>query len=226
MSEPTVPRTGWASLKDLNRYQWFVFVVCCMAWDLDCLDQQLFVLARQPALSTLVGEPSNSPKIVELGGYATAVFMIGWAIGGIFFGILGDRLGRVKTLTITIGLYALFSAGQIGFYFATKGYRTEEISRELTRIAEADGKPNALVLGDWAPNFVVDTKLHSAPVFAKLANDDDPVGKLRADYILTSADRVHAALWHRLAPLAYRPENRVAAFPLYQYTLELYRVPR
>lgn len=109
MSEPTVPRTGWASLKDLNRYQWFVFVVCCMAWDLDCLDQQLFVLARTPALSTLVGEPANSPKIVELGGYATAVFMIGWAIGGIFFGILGDRLGRVKTLTITIGLYALFT---------------------------------------------------------------------------------------------------------------------
>ena len=45
------PRTGWASLKDLNRYQWFVFVVCCLAWDLDCLDQQLFVLARDPALS-------------------------------------------------------------------------------------------------------------------------------------------------------------------------------
>ena len=40
------PRTGWASLKDLTPYQWFVFIVCCLAWDLDCLDQQLFVLAR------------------------------------------------------------------------------------------------------------------------------------------------------------------------------------
>ena len=44
------PRTGWASLKDLTRYQWFVFIVCCAAWDLDCMDQQLFVLARDPAL--------------------------------------------------------------------------------------------------------------------------------------------------------------------------------
>ena len=39
--------TPW--YKTLTRYQWFVFVVCCLAWDLDCLDQQLFVLARDPA---------------------------------------------------------------------------------------------------------------------------------------------------------------------------------
>jgi MFS-type transporter involved in bile tolerance (Atg22 family) len=37
------------------------------------------------------------------------VFLIGWGIGGIGFGVLGDRLGRVKTLTATIGLYALFT---------------------------------------------------------------------------------------------------------------------
>jgi MFS family permease len=94
----------------LKPYQWFVFIVCCLAWDLDCLDQQLFVLARNPALTTLMGGASADVKEVnKYGGYATAVFMIGWAIGGIGFGILGDRLGRVKTLTMTIGLYALFT---------------------------------------------------------------------------------------------------------------------
>lgn len=103
------PRTGWASLKDLNRYQWFVFIVCCLAWDLDCLDQQLFVLARDPAIASLVGKEINDAEVGKLGGYATAIFMIGWAIGGIGFGVLGDRLGRVKTLTATIGLYALFT---------------------------------------------------------------------------------------------------------------------
>lgn len=106
---PTGPRTGWASLKDLTPYHWFVFVVCCLAWDLDCMDQQLFVLARDPALSALMQKPASDPKVGEMGTWATAVFLIGWGIGGIGFGVLGDRLGRVKTLTATIGLYALFT---------------------------------------------------------------------------------------------------------------------
>ena len=108
---PSVPATptGWATLKLLRPYQWFVFVVCCLAWDLDCLDQQLFVLARVPAVSALVGKPPNDGEVKFLSGLATAVFMIGWAIGGLGFGILGDRLGRVKTLAATIGLYAAFT---------------------------------------------------------------------------------------------------------------------
>lgn len=106
---PAAPRTGWASLRDLTGYQWFVFVVCCLAWDLDCMDQQLFVLAREPALSALMQKPATSPEVGYMGSWATAVFLIGWGLGGIGFGVLGDRLGRVKTLTATIGLYALFT---------------------------------------------------------------------------------------------------------------------
>lgn len=111
MSSPTPAPApaGWASLKLLSPYQWFVFVVCCLAWDLDCMDQQLFVLARDPAIATLLQKPANDPKVGEMATWATAVFLLGWGIGGIGFGVLGDRIGRVKTLTSTIGLYALFT---------------------------------------------------------------------------------------------------------------------
>src|SRR5207247_8675822 len=37
------------------------------------------------------------------------IFMIGWASGGLFFGILGDRIGRVKTMILTILSYSLFT---------------------------------------------------------------------------------------------------------------------
>jgi len=109
MSQAASPRTGWSSLRDLTGYHWFVFIICCLAWDLDCMDQQLFVLARQPALATVMNKAPSDPEVAKYGTYATSVFMIGWAIGGIGFGVLGDRLGRVKTLTATIGLYALFT---------------------------------------------------------------------------------------------------------------------
>src|SRR5204863_428701 len=45
--------------------------------------------------------------------------LIGWATGGIAFGILGDRIGRAKTMLMTILLYSLFtgmSAFSIGFW--------------------------------------------------------------------------------------------------------------
>src|SRR5688572_12451590 len=138
---PSAPApTGWASLKLLTPYQWFVFIVCCLAWDMDCMDQQLFVLARRPAMESLVpavkkddprfeqfkkdmvekaeGKPVSDEKVLaalrnaDIGsaaGWATSFFLIGWSIGGIGFGVLGDRWGRVKTLMLTIGLYSVFT---------------------------------------------------------------------------------------------------------------------
>lgn len=136
-------RTGWGSLRQLTGYQWFVFVVACLAWDLDCMDQQLFNVARRPAMRDLVPAvqpddprlpdlaaklteestrrqepPPSMEKVVEAqfsadvnsgASNATAIFLVGWAIGGIAFGIMGDRLGRVRTLMLTILLYSVFT---------------------------------------------------------------------------------------------------------------------
>ena len=40
---------------------------------------------------------------------ATAVFIIGWAIGGLGFGVLGDRIGRARTMLLTILVYSIFT---------------------------------------------------------------------------------------------------------------------
>jgi MFS family permease len=125
--------------KELTGYQWFVFIVCCLAWDMDCMDQQLFILARRPAMEELVAKvQATDPRLPELkeqleaktkgpmsqadviaarqnadigeaAGIATSIFVLGWAVGGIAFGVMGDRVGRVKTLMLTILLYAIFT---------------------------------------------------------------------------------------------------------------------
>ena len=43
------------------------------------------------------------------GTLATFFFIIGWATGGLFFGVLGDRIGRARTMLITILVYSLFT---------------------------------------------------------------------------------------------------------------------
>jgi MFS family permease len=74
------------------------------------MDQQLFNLARVMSLTDLLGGANADPKeVTKWAGRSTSVFLIGWATGGLVFGIFGDRLGRVKTLTLTILLYSVFT---------------------------------------------------------------------------------------------------------------------
>ncbi|HEX4128491.1 MAG TPA: MFS transporter [Pirellulales bacterium] len=114
--------------KELTRYHWFVFVVAALGWLFDCLDQQLFVIARNPAIEDLLktADPVYAPlfqsgtisdaqkaEFVSLaktwGGNATAIFVAGWATGGLLFGALGDRIGRAKMLTVCVLLYSVFT---------------------------------------------------------------------------------------------------------------------
>jgi MFS family permease len=106
--------------KHLTSYHWFVFAMASMSWVFDCLDQQLFILARNNALSSLLNDEQKK-DLFQYGDYATMIFMFGWATGGLIFGSVGDRIGRAKTLTLTVLLYSLstglsaFSTGWLDF---------------------------------------------------------------------------------------------------------------
>ncbi len=83
-----------------------MFVVASLAWLFDCLDQQFFNLARDAALEQLMADKS---KAIEYGSYTTSVFLVGWAVGGLVFGSLGDRYGRARVLSMAVLLYSVFT---------------------------------------------------------------------------------------------------------------------
>jgi len=101
------PNLPW--WKQLNGYHWFVLLVASAAWFFDCLDQRLFSLARVPALVELMKLPASDPALQAFGKKVTACFLIGWGIGGMIFGSLGDKFGRAKMLTLTILIYSAFT---------------------------------------------------------------------------------------------------------------------
>jgi MFS family permease len=94
----------------LTGYHWFVFIVGSAAWFFDCLDQRLFSLARNPALSSLMHQPPGSVDVQSYGKNVTACFLIGWGVGGLIFGSLGDKFGRSRMLAVTIAVYAFFTS--------------------------------------------------------------------------------------------------------------------
>jgi MFS family permease len=122
-ADPTLP---W--YKQLTRYHWFVLLVASAAWFFDCLDQRLFSLARVPALAELMKQPGTSVDVQAFGKVVTAWFLIGWGVGGMIFGALGDRYGRARMLTITILIYSAFT----GLSYFSQGKWDFTVYRFLT----------------------------------------------------------------------------------------------
>jgi MFS family permease len=120
-SPPSAPAGNAATAsgpwwRELNRYHWFVLIVAALGWLFDTMDQQLFNLARVPAMRSLL-QPGQDVALYS--GYSTAIFLIGWATGGLAFGVLGDRIGRAKTMMWTILIYSVctgLSALSVGFW--------------------------------------------------------------------------------------------------------------
>jgi MFS family permease len=108
---PTGSPHWWKLLDGTQKY---VFVMASLAWLFDCLGQQVFVIARNPAIAALMPTGTPPDKLKEWGGYATTIFVLGWATGGLIFGAVGDRIGRARSLAITILLYGLCT-GLSGF---------------------------------------------------------------------------------------------------------------
>ena len=95
--------------RGLTGYHWFVLIVCSLGWAFDTMDQQLFNLARTPALTDLLGAGATKADVDSCGRYATAILILGWATGGLIFGMLGDRWGRAKTMLLAIVVYSAFT---------------------------------------------------------------------------------------------------------------------
>src|SRR5262245_54786661 len=97
-------------LHGVTPYHWFVVVVASAGWLFDCMDQRFFILARESALKELLaGDPAALGAVRTYIGYATTSMILGWATGGILFGVMSDRVGRVRTMVATLFVYSGFT---------------------------------------------------------------------------------------------------------------------
>ena len=100
-------------VRKFTRYQWLVLFVAWLGWVFDSMDAMIYALVLHPALHDLLpaslGRPATDADIGWYGGIIFSVFLLGWALGGVVFGVVADRIGRTKTLIITILIYAIFT---------------------------------------------------------------------------------------------------------------------
>jgi SHS family sialic acid transporter-like MFS transporter len=97
-----------------NRGRWLALIAALLGWMFDGFEMGLFPVVARPALVEMLDAGQlPAKKQDELVGpwYAqiTAGFLVGAATGGVLFGWLGDRLGRVRAMSLSILTYAAFS---------------------------------------------------------------------------------------------------------------------
>ncbi len=104
---PPAPREA-THLRELTPQQWKSGTAAWLGWMFDGLELHLYTLVALPLVMQLLHTTdAANPEIKEKSAYIQAAFLIGWALGGAFFGRLGDLLGRSRALTLTILTYAL-----------------------------------------------------------------------------------------------------------------------
>jgi MFS transporter, SHS family, sialic acid transporter len=97
-----------------GRIPWMVLMAAFLGWLFDGFEMSLFSVVARPALQDLLGQTGDS-AVGDWMGRITAAFLVGAALGGVTFGWLGDRIGRVRALSLSILTYSLFSGAA---YFA------------------------------------------------------------------------------------------------------------
>ncbi len=97
-----------------TRYQWTVLAAAWLGWGFDVFDGLLFNYVAPNAVPTLlglaIGSPEGKQATLFWTGLLTSVLLLGWAAGGVIFGLVCDRIGRTRTLLLTMVLYAVGTA--------------------------------------------------------------------------------------------------------------------
>jgi MFS family permease len=88
-----------------------VLAAAFLGWMFDGVEMGIFPLVARPALQSMMpASVQGQDQFVGLWmGHITALFLVGAAAGGLGFGWLGDRLGRVRAMVLSILTYSIFT---------------------------------------------------------------------------------------------------------------------
>lgn len=97
----------------ITRAQWMALAAALLGWMFDGAEMGVFSMVARPAILDLLG-PERAGEVGPWIGVIIAGFLVGAATGGVLFGWLGDRIGRVRAMTLSVLTYAVFT-GLCGF---------------------------------------------------------------------------------------------------------------
>jgi MFS family permease len=105
MSDPASGAPWW---RGLTARHWTVLAISWFGWVFDIMDVYLLAVMKGPAFTSLLG-PGGADRVNTFGGWVLCLTLVGWALGGLVFGVVADRWGRTRTMALTILIYSIFT---------------------------------------------------------------------------------------------------------------------
>ena len=99
--------------------QWMALIAALLGWMFDGAEMGVFSMVGRSAIQDILGfsgslTTEQEQQVGFLFGVVVAIFLVGAATGGVLFGWLGDRIGRVRAMSLSVLTYAIFT-GLCGF---------------------------------------------------------------------------------------------------------------
>ena len=185
--QPAPPR-----LRDISAQQWRSGTAAWLGWFFDGLDMHLYTLVATPFVAQLMSLPAAATEVQRNSALIQGAFLFGWAIGGGFFGVIGDRLGRSRALVLTILTYACFT----GLSFFVQTWWQLAICRFLAALG---------VGGEWAVGAALLVETWPRHLAALVGCGTADRGQRRSDH------RHRRRLAARRLPAAHAVPGRIAA---------------
>ena len=105
--KPGTPLAPPVAEGKISRGAWMALLAALLGWMFDGFEMGLFPLVGNHAMADLLG-PERKADVGLWFNIMIAVFLVGAATGGVVFGWLGDRIGRVRAMTLSVFTYAAF----------------------------------------------------------------------------------------------------------------------
>jgi MFS family permease len=106
--------SGRRTVLDMDRSQWLVLFAAWLGWGFDIFDSLLFNYVAPTCVPVLLKIPLGTPEAaaatLRWTGILTSILLVGWAAGGIIFGRITDRVGRSRSLLLTMTMYSVGTA--------------------------------------------------------------------------------------------------------------------
>lgn len=100
---------SWGSI---TKAQWLILLTTFLAWGLDGFDANIYSLVVGPAMQDLLansGIEATKDSVAFYGGLNITIYLVGWSLGALLFGLMADYFGRVRVLMYSILIYAFFT---------------------------------------------------------------------------------------------------------------------